>query len=83
MWIYLAITWYGGLKALSRLLSGLGVRRTECLALLRIGFQVRPFYQVDAVRDGREHGVQAVVDRGGLAGQVDDQALAAYPGGLP
>ena len=69
--------------ALSRHLSWLRVRRTKRLALFRVGFQVRAFDQVDAVRDGREHGVQAVVNRGGFAGQVDDQALAAYPGGLP
>jgi len=41
-----------------------------------------PFDQVDAIRDGREYCVQAVVDRRRLAGQVDDQALAAYPGSL-
>ena len=75
--------WCDGLKALSRLLSWLRVRRAKRLALLRIGFQIRAFDQVDAIRDGREHGIQAVVDRGRFAGQVDDQALAAYPGGLP
>jgi hypothetical protein len=63
--------------------SGFGMRGAKGLALFRIGFQIRARYQVDAIRDRGEHRIQAVVDRGRFAGQVDDQAVAAYPGGLP
>lgn len=51
------------IATMERHLPWLRVPRTECLALLGVGFQVRALDQVDAVRDGREHGVQAVVDR--------------------
>ena len=38
--------------------------------------------QVNAVRDGGHDGVQALVDRFGFAGQVDDQAVSTDAGGL-
>ena len=64
-------------------LSGLGVGGSEYPALFGVGFQISPRYQVNAIRDGRKYRIQAIVDRRRFTGQVDDQTVAAYPGGLP
>src|SRR5262249_53510209 len=61
-------------------LSTLGPKSLHDRLLCRQG---RAPDQVDAIRNGRENGQQAIADRTGLSGQIHDQRASPDAGNLP